>query len=126
MTESNDPQNVNAVADAFGFVFRMLDDENFTKVREAVKDAQNKGAFPFDVSFSAPEAASKTEDGTEVTEEYRIYEYVGHRILIDKPRRVKISDSGNHRIQTEDGQLHIIAPGWIAIHIDDNGKGWTF
>lgn len=45
---------------------------------------------------------------------------------IVRPRTIRVSESGNHYIQDEAGNLIIAAPGWLWIEIDDNAKGWTF
>lgn len=62
---------------------------------------------------------------TALTEKSRVYDFGTHKVELSEVRDLFISDSGNHRVTTEDGQLHIIRPGWYAIHIDDNGKDWT-
>lgn len=36
---------------------------------------------------------------------------------------IKVSDSGNHRLKTSDGLLHIVPTGWIHICID--ADEWT-
>ena len=37
-----------------------------------------------------------------------------------------VSDSGNHRIKTKDGKLHIISPGWVHIEITPGAEqDWT-
>lgn len=48
-------------------------------------------------------------------EKKRIYVNVTH---------VKISDSGNHRLDTGDGWKHIVVPGWVAIDLEMDE--WTF
>lgn len=35
-----------------------------------------------------------------------------------------VSDSGNHRLKTADGLLHIVPTGWLHIEILDDGE-WT-
>ncbi|MGW9587478.1 hypothetical protein [Microbacterium sp. NPDC055455] len=62
---------------------------------------------------------------TELTEKTRIYDFGTHSVTLTDVRELIVSASGNHRIRTGDGNLHIIAPGWFAVHIDDGGKGWT-
>lgn len=61
-----------------------------------------------------------------LTEESRAYQYPGHCLQIVRPRTIRVSESGNHYIQDEAGNLIIAAPGWLWIEIDDNAKGWTF
>lgn len=31
---------------------------------------------------------------------------------------IKVSDSGNHRLETEDGLKHIVSSGWLSISIE--------
>ncbi len=38
--------------------------------------------------------------------------------------RVKVSESGNHYIETQSGERAIIAPGWRRIELDIDA--WTF
>lgn len=61
----------------------------------------------------------------ELTEKTRTYDFGVHTVELEEVRELIVSASGNHRIKTADGRLHIVAPGWFAIHIDDGGKGWT-
>lgn len=49
----------------------------------------------------------------------------GETITIPQVRKLLVSTSGNHRLTTEDGRLHIIASGWLAITIEDDSKEWT-
>ena len=60
-----------------------------------------------------------------LTEKTRVYDYGSHKIELSNVIELVVRDSGTHRIKTDDGLLHVIAPGWFAIHIDDRGKGWT-
>ena len=50
------------------------------------------------------------------------YTYIG---LIDVTH-IAVSESGNHRIKTKDGKLHVIAPGWLHISIDTESEEWAF
>lgn len=54
----------------------------------------------------------------------RVYQYSNREVPLKDVRELIVSNSGNHRITTTDGILPVIAPGWLAIHIDD-GKPWT-
>lgn len=48
----------------------------------------------------------------------------GSQVRFDDVRRIAVSDSGTHRIETGDGLKHIVPPRWIKITIDV--AGWTF
>jgi hypothetical protein len=65
-------------------------------------------------------------EGTKITENWRVYTFPGeHKIELIKPRELFISErSGNHRIKTEDGRLHIIPVGWLHIEIDSEVGKW--
>ena len=56
---------------------------------------------------------------TDISEKYRVYTFVRdskkYYIRIDKPRKLHISDSGGHRIFSEDGTSHYIPTGWIHL-----------
>ena len=61
-----------------------------------------------------------------LTEKTRTYEFSwDKKVILEDVIELIVRPSGTHRIRTADGNLHIIAPGWLAIHIDDGGKGWT-
>ena len=50
------------------------------------------------------------------SEKYRVYRFPGQEIVeIFKPQKLLVSDSGGHRIFTQDGQCHYIPPTWIHI-----------
>lgn len=68
----------------------------------------------------------KENFGTKITENYRIYTFPGGNIIkLDKPRELFVSpNSGNHRIKTLDGLLHIIPSTWIHIKIDSEVGEW--
>lgn len=67
-----------------------------------------------------------SDEGVQLTERVRVYQFPGgETVELHEVRHLMVRKSGNHRIITEDGKLHIIAPGWLAVHIDDGGKGWT-
>lgn len=60
-----------------------------------------------------------------ITEIARIYTFPNQEtVIIEKPRKLLISASGNHRIQTEDNRLHIIPKGWIHIEIESEVGKW--
>lgn len=55
----------------------------------------------------------------------RIYYYpCGYKHEFQNVVSIAISDSGNHRLECEDGSKHIVAPGWLVISLDV--KEWTF
>ena len=55
----------------------------------------------------------------------RTYSYAnGEQIRYTDVSRIRVSDSGNHYLETGDGMKHIVAPGWRAIDIDT--PAWTF
>lgn len=59
-----------------------------------------------------------------LTENARTYTFWhGQSITVESVRELKISASGNHRLKTVDGKLHIIPTGWLHIEIDSD-KGW--
>lgn len=60
-----------------------------------------------------------------LTEKTRVYDFGDTQIVLQEVRELIVRDSGSHRVRTADGKLHVIAPGWFAIHIDDGGKDWT-
>lgn len=62
---------------------------------------------------------------TKLTERERVYVYPNGEVKLSEVRELVVRPSGSHRVRTEDGKLHVIAPGWLAIHIDDGGKDWT-
>ena len=49
----------------------------------------------------------------------------GDTITVPQVRELLVRPSGNHRLKTADGRLHIIASGWLAISIEDDSKEWT-
>lgn len=56
-------------------------------------------------------------------EEFRTYHYAdGTHIPIKNVTHIKVSpESGNHRLQTSDGLLYIVTPGWRYIEIKATG-----
>lgn len=61
----------------------------------------------------------------QLTEKTRVYDFGDKQVALEDVRELIVRDSGSHRVRTADGKLHIIAKGWIAVHIDDGGKDWT-
>jgi len=45
----------------------------------------------------------------------REYSYPEHYIRISNPWRLFIAESGSHRVQTLDGNVHYILPGWVSL-----------
>jgi len=61
----------------------------------------------------------------EPPERARTYRYAdGWLVRFDSVTAVAISESGTHYIETVDGGKHIVAAGWLAIHLDMDS--WTF
>lgn len=57
-------------------------------------------------------------------ERTRTYVYPGgHEVVLCNVTRFLARESGTHRLQTKDGMLHIVAPGWLHIQID--ADAWT-
>ncbi|SDH43655.1 hypothetical protein [Microbacterium sp. 77mftsu3.1] len=75
-------------------------------------------------SPAAPSIADATP--TALTELTRTYDF-GHgaEVTLADVVELIVRPSGSHRVRTADGRLHYVAKGWLAIHIDDGGKGWT-
>jgi hypothetical protein len=66
------------------------------------------------------------QEGTKITENTRTYTFPDDEIItIHKAREIFVSEtSGNHRIKSEDGKLHIIKNGWLHIEIDSEVGKW--
>jgi hypothetical protein len=61
-----------------------------------------------------------------LNEDKRVYTFPGgYKIELNNVTEFFVSNSGNHRLKTADGKLHIVAPGWIHIEITDQKKEWT-
>lgn len=69
----------------------------------------------------------KKEKPIKLHEDSRIYDFgLGKLVKLEKVVELIVRDSGNHRVKTADGKLHIISTGWIHIEITDNKKkDWT-
>ena len=60
-----------------------------------------------------------------LNENVRTYTFLhGQSVTIEKVRELRLSASGNHRLKTADGKLHIIPGGWLHIEIDSEVKEW--
>ncbi len=60
-----------------------------------------------------------------ITEKVRIYTFPNSEtIIIEEARLLRISASGNHKITTKDGRLHIIPKGWLHIEIESEVGKW--
>lgn len=58
-------------------------------------------------------------------ESFREYTFPGGDVVrIEEVARIAVSDSGTHRIETKNGQKHIVPTGWI--HITFSAASWTF
>lgn len=56
-----------------------------------------------------------------LSEAKRTYHFPdGQGIEFENIIELIVHDSGTHRLKTNDGRLHIVAPGWLAITIDDH------
>lgn len=68
-----------------------------------------------------------THVGTPVTltEKERVYDFGDKQVTLTDVVELVVRPSGTHRVKTADGKLHVIAKGWLAIHIDDDGNSWT-
>ena len=49
------------------------------------------------------------------SEEYREYDFGAKVIRLDAPVALNVSDSGGHRVFTEDGMSHYIPAGWLHL-----------
>lgn len=57
-------------------------------------------------------------------ERVRRYHFVGYTVVLYDVRRIAVSKSGTHRLETGDGKKHIIPTGWF--HIEFEAADWTF
>jgi hypothetical protein len=82
------------------------------------------GAYAADLP--EPPEPTTVGDPVALSERSRVYAYGnGKSVKLADVVELVVRPSGNHRVRTADGLLHIVAPGWLAIHIDDGGNGWT-
>ena len=62
---------------------------------------------------------------TKLNEKKRIYHFPNREtVILEKVIELKVSESGNHRLKTDDKKLHIVPNGWIHIEIHDESE-WT-
>lgn len=71
--------------------------------------------------------ALKQEKPIKLKEDERVYDYgLGKIATLKNVVELVVKKSGDHRLKTADGKLHIVPPGWIHIIITDNErKDWT-
>lgn len=80
-----------------------------------------KGFDEYDVRVdTGPENQGREVDDMRVSdvEEYELsrkYIYPDGEVVIDNPWRVFIAKSGSHRVQTADGNVNYIPPGWKVL-----------
>lgn len=56
---------------------------------------------------------------TEVKEQNRCYIFPNdERVSFLRVVKFGVGKSGTHRLETADGQKHIVATGWLAINLD--------
>lgn len=48
----------------------------------------------------------------------------GSVVWLRSVKRLAVSDSGTHRLETDDGKKHIVPVGWVHIEIETDE--WTF
>ena len=55
----------------------------------------------------------------------RTYRFPNNEIIeLKYVKELIVSDSGNHRLKTQDGKLHIVPTGWIHIEIEKPSGDW--
>lgn len=54
----------------------------------------------------------------------RKYVFPSGEVVLHKVKRIAVSESGTHRLETADGAKHIVPTGWI--HIELEVDQWTF
>jgi len=65
------------------------------------------------------------DNAIQLNETSREYIFVGRNVELKGVVELVVRPSGDHRLKTADGRLHIVAPGWLAIHIVDPKADWT-
>jgi hypothetical protein len=61
-----------------------------------------------------------------LNEKVRRYQFSDTWFTLYDVTELIVSESGNHRIKTKDGKLHIISPGWVHIEITPGAEQeWT-
>lgn len=64
------------------------------------------------------------ENAVKLSEKERVYHFAnGEKVILTNVVELVTRISGNHRIKTADGKLHIVSPGWLHVEITDND--WT-
>ena len=62
-----------------------------------------------------------------INEQVRQYTFPGGNVVtIEDVIELSISSTGNHRLRTEDGRLHLVPKGWLHIEIMTESKQWSF
>ena len=57
-------------------------------------------------------------------EKVRTYNFsCGEKVVLKDVTELVVRASGTHRLKTEDGKSHIVAPGWL--HIELEIENWT-
>jgi hypothetical protein len=62
---------------------------------------------------------------TVLNENRRTYVFPNGELPIDNVRELIVRPSGSHRITTAEGELILVAAGWIGIRILDDTHTWT-
>lgn len=63
-------------------------------------------------------------EAIELNEKKRVYDFGnGDFVVLENVVELRVSESGNHRLKTADGSLHIVPPFWI--HIEIEADEWT-
>lgn len=57
-------------------------------------------------------------------ERSRTYVFAEKKLKFIDVRKIQVSESGHHRLETADGKKYIVAPKWLAIELDVDE--WTF
>ncbi len=61
---------------------------------------------------------------TKLNENNRVYTFPNQEsVIVPQVRDLRISATGNHKLITEDGRLHLVPKGWLHIEINSD-KGW--
>lgn len=65
------------------------------------------------------------KNGIDVLEDVRIYYFPNHEtVVLNDVRKLAVQPSGNHRLKTKDGILHIVHFGWLHIAIKSMTGEW--
>lgn len=60
-----------------------------------------------------------------LNEQRRTYTFPDKVVTLRDVSELIVRPSGDHRLKTRDGHLHIVPPGWRHIEIVDSTKEWT-